>query len=358
VTSSCALKARTIEIDHGDGGIIGIFEVQAFNPSGDEIAQNKAASQSSTLRSFDASNAVDGDMSSFSHTDRVDGPVWWKVDLENEQDVQSVKIRNRWCRDASDGPGCLCRLSGATLKLIDSQGAVIESQSIGDTCNEHVLSFEFSCPPNNSSPPSQSPTVGTTSPPSTSPTVGTTSSTSQSPTSQSPTVGTTSSTSQSPTSTSPTVGTTSCSPPKARKIKIDHGSETIINMREVQVFNPSGDEIAQNKAASQSSTFRSFSASNAVDGDANSFSHTDNVDGPVWWEVDLGNEQDIRSVEIMNRYCRGVTDAPGCLCRLSDATLNLIDEEGVVTASRPLGNTCGELTLLLDFSCPTSEIGG
>lgn len=249
------------------------------------MAQNKVASQSSTLKDFDAILAVDGSLNTFSHTDGSSSNLaWWEVDLGERQDIQSVRIFNResyllinvalaiytinpnnscrltlnpgWCRDSSDPTGCLCRLSGSTLELFDDQGVVVSSQFIGDTCGELVLSFDFSCSP--SSPTSLSPTV------------------------------------------SPSAS--SCDQPKALKVKIDHLPGATLNIREVQVFAPSGQELAQNKVASQSSTLKWFSANLAVDGDLSNFAHSDASSGdPVWWEVDLGEEQDIQSVKVMNR---------------------------------------------------------
>jgi hypothetical protein len=54
-------------------------------------------------------------------------------------------------------------------------------------------------------------------------------------------------------------------------------------MREVQVFDTSGVNIALNKSATQSSTDtgHSWFASKAVNGNLNDFSHTDNDAGNV-----------------------------------------------------------------------------
>ncbi len=135
-----------------------MFEVQVTS-SGRNVAAGKLTSQSSTLRNFFASLAVDDKNSTFSHTNvAISGsPVWWKVDLGNKFLIQSVTILNRWCGSSADYHGCLCRLSDATLSLIDSNGAVVGTQTTGNTCDKrHLLIHDFMVPP--PAPPSYSPT--------------------------------------------------------------------------------------------------------------------------------------------------------------------------------------------------------
>jgi hypothetical protein len=43
------------------------------------------------------------------------------------------------CGDASDSLGCLCRLMNTTLSLLDSQGVVVSSVIIGNTCDCDTL---------------------------------------------------------------------------------------------------------------------------------------------------------------------------------------------------------------------------
>lgn len=120
-----------------------MFEVQVYS-SGINVATKKSSSQSSTLNNFGASLAVDGKNNTFSHTNVAasGGTVWWKVDLGKEFHVESVTILNRWCGSSSDPSGCLCRLSFATLFLIDSKGAIVATQSFGDTCGKGEVSFD------------------------------------------------------------------------------------------------------------------------------------------------------------------------------------------------------------------------
>lgn len=120
-------------------------------------------------------------------------------------------------------------------------------------------------------------------------------------------------------------------------------------------MNSSGDNIAVGGAATQSTTFKTFGASLAIDNATNTFSHTN--DNSAWWQVDLGAEPEIDSVQILNRWCGGPSDSTGCLCRLSDARLILFDSQGSAIVTQSVGNTCGKLSLVFSFNssfaCPS-----
>eukprot|EP00804_Cyclotella_cryptica_P001078 CCRYP_008380-RA/>CCRYP_008380-RA protein AED:0.37 eAED:0.15 QI:0/0/0/1/1/0.5/2/0/507 len=141
---TCSMSpASIVKLEATTDGPIQVFEVRAFS-SGINVAKEGIASQSSTRknrRKFEASRAIDDKNSTFSHTNR--GSAWWQVSLGREVDVNSVSILNRWCRDPSDPTNCLCRLSNATLSLLNNQGAVIVSQSLGDTCDKYTLDISF-----------------------------------------------------------------------------------------------------------------------------------------------------------------------------------------------------------------------
>lgn len=112
----------------------------------------------------------------------------------------------------------------------------------------------------------------------------------------------------------------------------------------------SGANVAEGKTAIQSSTMKNkFPASYAVDGNANTFSHTKSA-GYNWFQVDLENSFVIESVEIVNRWCGNKNDAKGCLCRLSHAVLSLYGdtEEWITTVS--LGSMCGTIDWSHNFS--------
>ncbi|KAL3795147.1 hypothetical protein HJC23_007375 [Cyclotella cryptica] len=128
----------------------------------------------------------------------------------------------------------------------------------------------------------------------------------------------------------------------ASYVKIELGTGQNIAMFEFQVFS-SGQNVASGKSSTQSSTFKNFQASLALDGRVDTFSHTDVASGgvPVSWEVDLGGDFPIDTVRVLNRSCGGSNDPTGCFCRLSQANLFLIDKDGLVVATQSFGNTCG-----------------
>jgi hypothetical protein len=138
--------------------------------------------------------------------------------------------------------------------------------------------------------------------------------------------------------------------PSGRKVKIFSLYGNLIHMFEVKVIS-GGVNVARGKSARQSSTLRNkFHASRAVDGNLNSFSHT-NSKGVQWWEVDLEEAKPIESVVIGNRFCRDTTDAKGCLCRLGRAVISILDENDNWVASQFLGDTCGQLQVTVEFPC-------
>eukprot|EP00956_Cyclotella_meneghiniana_P028177 scaffold64960_cov44-Cyclotella_meneghiniana.AAC.2 len=270
--------------------------------NGLNVATGKIASQSSSWIapwngiSFDASRAVDGNEGKWSFSKTSDSNSWWQVDLGNLYAVDSINIKNRWCKDASDPRGCLCKLSNATVSMLDENDSVIATASTHNTCG--VLNVHPNFPPPCS---------------------------------------------------------LSCFP-NARKVKLQQPSTgQPIHIFELHVTS-SGVDIAKGKNATQSSTWvapwngKSFNASNAVDGKYWTYSRTN--DANAWLEVDLGGDYAIGSLEILNRWCQDLTDPPNCLCKLSEATMSLIDESGVETLSIPIGNTCGKghLEYILDPS--------
>jgi hypothetical protein len=172
----CLPNARKIKLQQSSTGEhINLFELEVFTSSGINIAQGKSASQSSTYvaasgKTFPASNVVDGVTSTFSHTNDING--WLEVDLGSSFDISSVNILNRWCKSPSDPSNCLCRLSNATLSLVDDLDAEIELVTIGNTCGQLTLEFIFETAPkfcqiapSSSSPFSSSPTVRLTTSP-------------------------------------------------------------------------------------------------------------------------------------------------------------------------------------------------
>ena len=59
------------------------------------------------------------------------------------------------------------------------------------------------------------------------------------------------------------------------------------------------------RPAFQSSTFTQKDASLAVDGDIQSYSHTDHNDYQPWWKIELASHEWVTDVEIANRQHYG-----------------------------------------------------
>jgi hypothetical protein len=284
--------ARKIRVQSTTMEQIQMFELQAFSSGTNmNIALSGSAIQSSTLHNatkFAASNAIDGNSLSFSHTDD-NAHAYWEVDLGAMFDLESVIIMNRWCGDKSDPNRCLCRLTSASVMLLDDNDSTIADKTLGNTCGELIISESFASSCN----PTASPVIALTS-----------------------------------------------------KIKLELATGEPIQIFELEAYS-SGKNVALNATATQSSDFNSkFVASNAVDGSNTTFSHTAVGDTPAYLEVYLGDLYSIDSVTVMNRYCVNANDANGCLCRLTDATLTLLGErDDSVIAQISLGNTCSVLEI-------------
>jgi hypothetical protein len=130
-------------IELSTGNNIHMFEMQVIDEDNNDVAASKPSSQSSTFKQFNASRAVDGDVSTFSHTDvsvqTAASSVWWKVALGDEFHVKFVAIKNRYCGSPSDSASCLCRLTNATVSLLDYLGNPVATKSVGDTCEQQDL---------------------------------------------------------------------------------------------------------------------------------------------------------------------------------------------------------------------------
>ena len=122
--------------------------VKATEPSvaavaGENIAAHKSASQSSTYYDADASRAVDGNRDnnyrhhSVTHTNFQDHS-WWKVDLEKEEGVGTVRIYNRGDGDVAN------RLSNFDVILLDKDGNEAARQHVDSLNNQPTVDVQFS----------------------------------------------------------------------------------------------------------------------------------------------------------------------------------------------------------------------
>jgi hypothetical protein len=110
---------------------------------------------------------------------------------------------------------------------------------------------------------------------------------------------------------------------QGRYVRVQLSDTDYLSLAEVQVFGtggaPAPTNVAQGKAASQSSTFPGYAgdgAASAVDGNTDgNFSDgsvtSTNLDANPWWQVDLGSSTAVSSISIWNR-----TDC--CSSRLGD----------------------------------------
>jgi hypothetical protein len=109
---------------------------------------------------------------------------------------------------------------------------------------------------------------------------------------------------------------------QGRYVRVQLTSQNYLSLAEVQVFGTAGPldtNLAQGKAATQSSTFPGYAgagAASAVDGnqDGNFFDGSvtaTNADANAWWQVDLGASAAVSSIVVWNR-----TDC--CNSRLGD----------------------------------------
>ena len=131
----------------GSGLVFQTNVVKATEPSvaavaGENIAAHKSASQSSTAYEGEASRAVDGnrnnawDNRSVTHTDFQDHS-WWKVDLEKEESVGTVRIYNRGDGDVAN------RLSNFDVILLDKDGNEAARQHVDSLNNQPTVDVQF-----------------------------------------------------------------------------------------------------------------------------------------------------------------------------------------------------------------------
>ena len=134
-----------------------------------------------------------------------------------------------------------------------------------------------------------------------------------------------------------------------RKVKIESTTRQVVSIAEMQLLS-SGVNVAKDGKAMQSTTHKGYTAASAIDGDLTTFSHTDGHDHHAWWELDLLEAKALDHMTIYNSWCHGRRDDSGCLCRLTDAKLSFMDDEGIVISTRSLGVTCNAAELDLDLS--------
>ena len=252
-------SGRYVRVQLTATNYLNIAEVQVFArsiaPTTTNIAIGKTASQSSTYGTYNASFAIDGNTSgyiangSITHTNN-DYQAWWQVDLNAVYNITSINIWNRL------DPGGETRVSNFYVLVSDSP---FSSNDINTAKNQPGVSSYYISGPAGS--PSTVNVYRT-----------------------------------------------------GRYIRVQLTATNYLNIAEVQVFSgglaPATTNIAIGKTASQSSTYSTYNASFAIDGNTSGYfvngpmAHTNN-DYQAWWQVDLGSVYDISSVNVWNRLDPG-----------------------------------------------------
>ena len=142
----CGVAIATFLLGSGlifQTNVVKATESSVATVSGENIAAHKPASQSSTAYGGDAARAVDGNRDnawshrSVTHTDFQDHS-WWKVDLEKEESVGTVRIYNRGDGDVAN------RLSNFDVILLDKDGNEVTRQHIDSLNNRPTIDVQFS----------------------------------------------------------------------------------------------------------------------------------------------------------------------------------------------------------------------
>ena len=142
----CGVAIATFLLGSGlifQSNVVKATEQSVAAVSGENIAAHKPASQSSIAYGGEASRAVDGNRDnawshrSVTHTDFQDHS-WWKVDLEKEESVGTVRIYNRGDGDVAK------RLSNFDVILLDKAGNEVTRQHIDSLNNQPTIDVQFS----------------------------------------------------------------------------------------------------------------------------------------------------------------------------------------------------------------------
>eukprot|EP00956_Cyclotella_meneghiniana_P032326 scaffold88288_cov62-Cyclotella_meneghiniana.AAC.3 len=150
-------------------------------------------------------------------------------------------------------------------------------------------------------------------------------------------------------STFPTISPTECveSPHVIRKVKISSTTGEMIQVLDLRVIDPNLFNRAAGRPAYQSSDYVLDSSGNvakasyAVDGTLTTFSSTSSNDNSGWLMVDLEEDTPLRYILIANRNCPQ-ENVSQCLCRLSYASVQILDEHDNVIDEQRLGGMCGQ----------------
>ena len=103
-----------------------------------------------------------------------------------------------------------------------------------------------------------------------------------------------------------------------------------LSIREVEVYDENGDNVALNKPTTSSSNWGSGTPGMVVDGNKTGVYHTDNTTKPGWWQVDLGSELNITKIKVWRQLNENNGDWGN---RFNGATIDCIAADGTVVHS-------------------------
>jgi len=104
---------------HWSDDVLGLgFDAEAAETELDNAALFKPTDQSSDGYGYTGTQAVDGELASFSHTGDADLQPWWSVDLEGSWWIDSIQLHNR--QDC-----CAERLYNIEVEVLDEEGAQV-----------------------------------------------------------------------------------------------------------------------------------------------------------------------------------------------------------------------------------------
>lgn len=126
-------RVKAVRVMGAPNACLHMAEVEVITKSGENVASKGEAIQSSTYENNPASNAVDGNPSTFQHTKCDSAQSYWQLNFSPPvDDVAKVIVRNR--RDC-----CMERLGGAELFVYYPDSVLAKKQKLTKEAVQEVL---------------------------------------------------------------------------------------------------------------------------------------------------------------------------------------------------------------------------
>lgn len=237
---------------------------------------------------FPAGNAIDGDSATFTHTNNLDAS-WLAVDFRQDRLISRVELVNR--QDA-----CQNRLSNFRVTVEDSSGSIVAEKCYYETTGSVGASEAWVLP-----------------------------------------------------------ATVAVRRVKVEFLGLNRDNNYYLSIGELRAFGPAillhNWSHEAGVTASQSSTHSdSYPASNAIDGNPDTFNHTADSPGSSLI-TDLGSDRLIDTVELINRR------DTGCMNRLSNFRVSILDAADAVLLSQDYYSTTGNVKAALRWELPAAVTG-